>query len=565
MLSGCQRLISPSPYTTVFYGSHSEPSFILRTLELFHYGPLSPEKILHPLTKMFNWPAPKKRHNESTSASVSVSFTLLSERYVAVSLFESLFNASDLFTAFLRRDTVREVVEAVHNPTSIVHLHSHAPSFALYHAVIALGHIAQCKVQRYQDCPDSMLQAWTNFHAAEELVDPQSCIETLSVQALICQLIFLISTSRITSAHGLLGLAYSALLRLGYHRSDNMDQQSLAEQILRAMMFSTVVKIDLYVGLMLDLPRFVPDDLVRDCLHTIHRLHELDTDLSMVASAKHLELLHFASKARQVVFNHPDSESGAIDAGRLASIERQLQHLSSDLSALTRQMGDNPSFVNVKYQLETTLYATQLILFRPFLHYLCTMAKNQPLPLAQSRHALACVKIASTTILRSEVDSNITATFSSTYALFVAVTTLIFLISAHEGTAQPGEAWKRAVTGLRGLYGNRCSEDIATTGLEVLEVLVGQLSHTVDFDFRGIEKEAVEARMQASVPSLRPPAREVQRARTTTPVVHDEEEEEIGYYADADRLLARAETMPLGFGFVDLLEADLDVEMDQMD
>jgi hypothetical protein len=501
--------------------------------------------------------------------------TTLSERHVAVNLAESLFNTSDFFTTFLRRDRVREVVAAVHNPTSIVHIQSHAPSFALYHAIQALGRIAQCKAQRHQDCPEALVQAWANFHAVEELVDSQSCTDTMSVQALICQLIFLISTSRITSAHGMLVTVYSTLLRLNFHRFDKADQGPLAEQALRVALFSAVVKIDLYVGLMLDLPRFVNDDLVRSCVQALHRVYQHDTDLTTIASTKHLELLHFASAARQTVFNHNGTDSDATDADVLARAERQLQHLSSELSTLTHQMGDSPHFANLRYQLETTLYTTQLILFRPFLHYLCTMARNQPLPLAQSRHALACVKIASTTILRSEVNNNVTATFGSTYALFLAVTTLIFLISAHDGTAQPGEAWKRAVTGLRGLYSDRCSEDIAANGLEVLEVLVGQLNHTVDFDFRGIEREAVEARQRASMEGatggferqayLQPSNREVERARTTTPVVHEEEEEDIGYYADADRLLARAETMPLGFGFVDLLEADLDVEIDQMD
>lgn len=220
-----------------------------------------------------------------------------------------------------------------------------------------------------------------------------------------------------------------------------------------------------------------------------------------------------------------------------------------------------------------SLYFSQLILFRPFLHYLQFMAKGKALPLAQSRHALACVKIASTTILRAEILIHqlpeVGATWSATYTLFLAVLVLIFLISAHDGTSQPGEAWRRAVTGLRSLYSDRCIEDCAFTGIEVLKLIVRQLNHTVDFDFDSIERHAAEAR-RASVSktdvtlSNNPATYPLPSGEAEKPDPAAASGEPIDHYADADRMLAHAEILPLGFGFVDLLNAELEEDIENI-
>lgn len=133
----------------------------------------------------------------------------------------------------------------------------------------------------------------------------------------------------------------------------------------------------------------------------------------------------------------------------------------------------------------------QLVLYRPFLPYLRNMAEGKAIPLSQSRHALACIKLASTTIIR--LDSNALAMpdvplpWSTTYTLFLAIMCLVFLISAHNGTAHPSEAWHRCETGIRLLTKNACIDNGAATCLKMLREVVRQLNHTVDFDFDNIQ------------------------------------------------------------------------------
>lgn len=81
---------------------------------------------------------------------------------------------------------------------------------------------------------------------------------------------------------------------------------------------------------------------------------------------------------------------------------------------------------------------------------------------------------------------------------------LIFLIATREGTQQPIEAWRKAVSGIRLLASTKCHETCSKQCLEILKVndislssemqqltlvqkLVQYLSHAVSFDINGIE------------------------------------------------------------------------------
>ena len=129
-----------------------------------------------------------------------------------------------------------------------------------------------------------------------------------------------------------------------------------------------------------------------------------------------------------------------------------------------------------------------IILFRPFLHYLRTMADGGSIPVTQSYPSLACIKLASSTIVqvheemwrrRGQGDGGAPAPpggpflaglWPSVHAVFLCVMCLIFLIAAHHGTSRPSKAWQRAAMGIRILAAFRCADDCATSSLAVLKV-----------------------------------------------------------------------------------------------
>src|ERR1700761_8415021 len=119
-------------------------------------------------------------------------------------------------------------------------------------------------------------------------------------------------------------------------------------------------------------------------------------------------------------------------------------------------------------------YFGQFVLYQPFLHYLIQMANGFPIIKIQSQHALACIKIASTTITRSEIMHQrgllAPASWSVIYTLFQAVMCLLFLIATHNGTSRPSEAWKKGELGIRLLATMRCFDNGAARCLWIIKV-----------------------------------------------------------------------------------------------
>lgn len=203
------------------------------------------------------------------------------------------------------------------------------------------------------------------------------------------------------------------------------------------------------------------------------------------------------------------------------------------------------------------------------------MAEGRALPLIQSRHALACLKVASTTILRLQLApdtlESLLLCWDATYSLFTAIMCLVFLVSAHNGTCHPTEAWRRGAIGIGMLSAHTCMDNCASTCLKLLRAVIRQLHHTVHFDF-----DKIEATTQRTC-ELRPRAPEIAslesiedehsldsatpdgtRSLTTLGGPKTPHNTPRCSTPDADKVLARAEGFPLGWELDDLLDLSME-------
>ena len=323
------------------------------------------------------------------------------------------------------------------------------------------------------------------------------------------------------------------------------------------------MKMDIYASLILGLPPFVR-------VHDVHPeviklLTDPDLDdpstLRSKAAAMHFNLLSLTLMSRDSIFpTQQEEEEEYIDPHNLTDVEQQLHDWAKEVAPLLANADADESDL-IRHELEMTYHFAQMLLFRPFLHYLRIMAEGGTITMSESQHALACIKVASNTIVRSEKMLGQVlppASWTSIYSLFLSVMCLIFLIAAHRGTTHPSEAYKKVVTGIKVLAAHRCVNDCATTCLGVLRLVVRQLSHTLDFDFDRIE---------SSTPCLchRSDATETPNAiDVTTPnqrklsLAHIlSNQSPIGapelvspsWQSDADKILAQAEEVPLLYGF----------------
>lgn len=429
------------------------------------------------------------------------------------------------------------------------------------------------------------------------------------LKTVLCTVVFLICKSRLSSAYTYISIASTSVIKQGLHiTAETSTLSGISQRSPHDRLITTLVSIDLYVSTVLGLPPIVNIDTpgttlaaTRECSSNGQprsqgyfgdhsRRHNLQVTPGDIVS-KYYDIV---SLTAGVVW---DFSSASTDQHRAAAVSDAdtmiLKSAEKDLSKWTKGIGialspsapdtdDVPIKVSIaKHELELAFCWSQLLLYLPFLHYLRPLADGQQVPESLSRPALTCLKIAVNTIVRCDAllyglsDSDSYQYFVHpsnwvcVYTVCLAVTALIFLISIHEGTSKPSEAWRKAETGIKILAALRCHEGGAGPCLSIIKDLVRQLNYTVDFDIEEIERTTARVCQRKVDPRRRSFAHQgtfgYPRDSSTDPALQTQDlsmEDEhtfdpltfegLGPLSSADAMLAKAQSM--------LTTNDLEVE-----
>ncbi|KAF2157030.1 hypothetical protein K461DRAFT_263985 [Myriangium duriaei CBS 260.36] len=371
---------------------------------------------------------------------------------------------------------------------------------ALLHAVSALGYLAEHPLR---NCERAIEYAWRHAAASEKFLDLGHCDNVISVQTLLCLVLFSINTCHLWRAHTFSSIVISWVLQLGLYDRLYVDHYLGHDEQRRYTSIGTIAyDVHSYLCSILGLPLSVERTGSKQVSGTYdtHRVfvEGKRLDGAKTSSARlsdlHCQILEVTRQGLDTVFQGPGNvgDHESIDLGRLGSIEGLLQDLVEQSFSVIARLPSSRLSARMKAELELTAYACQLKLYMPFLQYLVGMANGSFTKRTRSQRVLACIKTASKTI--SLCDSLMRqhllepSSWFQTYALFLAVLTLVFLIAAHKGTTQPSQAWTKGESGIRIMAAMRCDGNAATKCLRCIRVLVEQLSHTVEFDVDEIEQ-----------------------------------------------------------------------------
>ncbi|RYP75589.1 hypothetical protein DL771_002289 [Monosporascus sp. 5C6A] len=552
MLAGRDRLMTVGPGATSFYGAYSELSFILRTLEVFEQdAAVSPEERFLVVSNLFNHPLPPQ---ENTNPIPKAFFP---SPDIVMALVDAVFARNHPMLSFLPERHVKDVANVLAGPQD---LPISDQSLSLFHLTLALGHLFDSSMHREEGCRDVLQRATRHFHIGLAMLRPTQMNDLTTLQAVLCAIIFLISTSRMTSAHSLIGTACSSALRLGLHSAGvDASASSAEDRQVRTQLFATVLRLDMFASLVLDLPPF----LHRDALPLPHiaRLAseaEAEGDLRTAAALRLVCLLviPFSKRIYGFAVSSGHEDSNSVDIKHFEEAQNEFRKWKTDASSLLISLGDSKEYRLIKDDLEMTYNFGHIILCRPFLHYLRVMADGGSISVTQSYHALACIKLASSTIVRAHEMLNegllLAGLWPSIYTIFLSVMCLIFLIAAHHGTSRPSKAWQRAA------------------------MVTKELSHTVYFDFvemetsviRNCDKHTSSGRTSQIQSPIMPSHPEYHEDRLPKDGHHPPNTRsnawpnfglnipEITYVemiSEADRMLVQAEEMSTEFDFPDML------------
>ncbi|PNS20116.1 PHD finger-like domain-containing protein 5B [Sphaceloma murrayae] len=380
-----------------------------------------------------------------------------------------------------------------------------AVATALLHSIAALGFA--CGRHRHSElgCDHNIYLAKAHAQAARSKLDLPRCEGILSLQSILCLVLYFLSRSNITLAYSYSTLACNWLLQLGLHRESlrGSPNTSLPEHRRKEIVI-VALKLQVYLTLTLDLPlalqrKQIDSEMWASVQSRFDSDPSENVDRSSPSSC-HFLLLEVTKEGLEKTFTKSTNDmtisneeaQDHIDLSKLGSVEARLQELIERAFNSTARIADPRQAKATKLDLEMTTYSCQLMLYMPFLHYVERMAKGMPTSRTRSQRVLTCIKVASKTItfcdnqLRHKTLEP--SSWFQTYTLFLAVLTLMFLIAAHRGTTHPSEAWKKGEQGIRILAAMRCHDNGASKCLKVIRALIDQLSHTVEFDIDAIER-----------------------------------------------------------------------------
>lgn len=204
----------------------------------------------------------------------------------------------------------------------------------------------------------SLCHSMRHFVAAQKMLDIHKSRDLVSLQTIICMIVFLQSAARISTCYSYIGVAVTAAVKLGLHRKTRNGTNPV-EQEIRKRAFWIVQKTDVYIGQILGLPTLLDledvdqelplevDDEYITPQGIYHPLGDNKFTIQAAANA-HTALKMIMAKAVKHLYptKGPQMESGQgskthiVSYAKILEVEQNLQQWQQNLP-YTRDAVDN--------------------------------------------------------------------------------------------------------------------------------------------------------------------------------------------------------------------------------
>ncbi|KAK2731840.1 hypothetical protein FQN55_004427 [Onygenales sp. PD_40] len=337
----------------------------------------------------------------------------------------------------------------------------------------------------YQSATD---QGFQYFKAGRQLLDITECRDLTSLQAVCFMILFLQSSANISTCYSYIGIALRASLRLGLHRSVSANFNPI-ELETRKRLFWVVRKMDVHVSIILGLPPMLSEDdidqeyplPVDDEFITADGILPMPPNhVALMAGVNaHIRLGHIVMKVVKYIYPIKIANQGAnhtymVSHSKIRELERDLQAWHEDLPDSFRPGGEAPPEIERVRQLLRIGYAhVQMVMYRPFLHYVTGNAQERRIDKRSFACAAACVSVARNVVhitagMKEKKLLNGSYWFTM-YTTYFAVLSLVFFIlenpesaTVKDGILKDALEGKNALAGLakNSMAADRCAQSL---------------------------------------------------------------------------------------------------------
>ncbi|KIY00194.1 uncharacterized protein Z520_03879 [Fonsecaea multimorphosa CBS 102226] len=338
---------------------------------------------------------------------------------------------------------------------------------------------------------EAIEQGYQYFSTAKQLLDITDCRDLVTIQAIVFMILFLQSSAKLPTCYAYIGIALRACCRLGLHRNlpINFNPIELEE---RKRIFWLVRKLDCYVGAVLGLPQMLSDDDI-DQEFPAEVDDEYITEQGILpmpagtfpllrATNAHTRLTMLLRKVVRYIYplktpgNSTAEPVYSISHKKIRELERDLQNWMDQLPSELRP-SDNAGreLSRVQQHLRMGYAHVQMMVYRPFIHYVSQACQARNVDKRSFACAAACISVARNIVhITSEMKRRgllVGSYWFVMYTTYFAILSLVFFVIENPNNPTSTEILKDAKEGRdtlaslakRSAAADRCT--VSLTGL----------------------------------------------------------------------------------------------------
>ncbi|EME50244.1 hypothetical protein DOTSEDRAFT_68949 [Dothistroma septosporum NZE10] len=306
------------------------------------------------------------------------------------------------------------LLRIVHQPTfwaSFERLYSTSPDhytnedntfLPLFYSAIALGCLFGKDDGHSEGYESAIQQGFAYFKTARQMMDIADCRDLPSIQAIVFMILFLQSSAKMSQCYAYVGVALRSALRMGLHRAATGKFDPI-EAETRKRVFWVVRKLDVYVGAMLGLPQTLSDDDVDqdfpmevddEFITKDGILPQPEGVVPLIAAFNaHTRLVQLLQKIVRKIYpikvqspEGPGDKSYSIPFSTIREIEGEMEEWKNSLPPIFSPCDAPARYARIQQLLRLTYAHAQVLLYRPFLHFVAMEKRSKPV----DQRAYAC-------------------------------------------------------------------------------------------------------------------------------------------------------------------------------
>ncbi|KAH8819820.1 fungal-specific transcription factor domain-containing protein [Xylogone sp. PMI_703] len=350
----------------------------------------------------------------------------------------------------------------------------------LLYAVCAVGSLFNSHILERMDYECAILEGSKYFNWARQLIDLADCRNIISLQAVVFLNKFLQCTARISRCYSYLGITVTLALRMGLHRSlrtcvNNVEREE------RCRIFWAIHNMDVRISSLMGLPRLLHEDEIDQCMPSevmSHLFANQETRLpSPYYSKAGASLDQIMSKISRYIYPVKHGKKGGsgkhlVSYTKMLQMENEIDKWKSESNYGLQENEDMEKNDRAYYLLCLHCAHVQLLLYRPFLHYISKRAEQTDS--RAKRLAMSCIAMSRETIhIGLEMNSRdllLGAYWFEFYTIFSAILALVVPIMDRNHDLdisellQDAKAGREILTQLSSscMAADRCSQMLAS-------------------------------------------------------------------------------------------------------